>query len=84
MQLISATFNTLEGIQSYSTYSNGLLKECTLNEYNQVETAYGVLVRLGDNMKDEYCIDEHDFIIKHIPELLNQKCGDCENCKACG
>ncbi len=49
MRFNSTTMNSLKGIETYSTYPSGLTQDCMLSEYNEVETAYGVLVPQYDN-----------------------------------
>ncbi|MCX7921890.1 MAG: hypothetical protein N3B21_07765 [Clostridia bacterium] len=49
MKTYNSKLGLLKGIESYSMYDNGVLKECILNEYNELETMYGTLIPQYDN-----------------------------------
>ncbi len=44
MGTVKTKFGVLKGVTSFEFYNNGGIKKCKLNEYNEVQTAYGVLV----------------------------------------
>lgn len=44
MNEIITKYGIIHGISTLESYSDGSIKECKLNEYNELETSYGILV----------------------------------------